>query len=144
MTGYAYKLVSLKLGGTTDWAALKRARDKGWEPVPLGEEPVPAPNPLDMTPEQLANFTLCRMPLDKHSAIIAEREQLNRGLDNRWLRELGATFNITGHWPPVGVVLQQRLVNEDGEEVSPEIRLTEGWLADIKIAYAWLKERGLL
>lgn len=143
MTEYAYKLVSLKLGGQPYWPALERARAKGWEPVPLAEYPDPAPNPLNMTPEQLESFRLCRMPKERHDEIRSELEQLNRGLANRWTPHLMFTFKTTREWPAIGSILQTRVVNEDGEEIAPEILLTDDMLAGAKLAYEWLNARGL-
>lgn len=146
MTDYAYKLVSLKLGGTTDWEALKRARDKGWEPVPLGEEPVPTINPLDMTPEQLTNLTLCRMTLDKHTAMVEDLARLNAALAANTTHEIIALYKVRGSWPPAGYLLHRDIVGEDaeGNPIWVDVFATEDMLAGAKLAYAWLSERGLL
>ncbi len=143
MTEYAYKLVSLKLGGQPDWPALERALKRGWEPVPLNEMPDPAPNPLDMTPRQLESFKLCRMPKERHTGVLQTLEQLNRGLAGHWTPSLMLTFKMTRQWPPVGTVMQPRIVDEDGEEISPEVLLTDDMLAGAELAYGWLNERGL-
>lgn len=142
MTEYAYKLVSLKARGQIDWPALKRATERGWEPVPLGEEPSPSPNPLGMTPEQLENFRLCRMPKEKHGKIIETLARLNAALVAPWTQDIIHIFKFHG-WPEVGFLLRPRLVNEDGEEVSPEVRMTAEMLAGAKLAYEWLHDRGL-
>lgn len=143
MTDYAYKLVSLNMRDQVDWTSMKRARDKGWEPVPLDEMPDPVPNPLDMTPEQMANFKLCRMPKDKRDTIVAERETLNRGLNHKWTPHLLFMFKAAQEWPTIGTILQQRVVSDEGEELVPEERLTEDILAGAKLAYDWLHARGL-
>lgn len=146
MTEYAYKLVSLKLGGRPDWPALERARAKGWEPVPLNEMPDPAPNPLDMTPQQLESFTLCRMPRDKHEEWTGKRYMLNAALAANTTHEIIALYKATCNWPPVGHLLQRGTIGEDtnGEPIwGPDVFLTEGMLDGAKLAYDWLNARGL-
>lgn len=146
MTEYAYKLVSLKARGQIDWPALKRATERGWEPIPLGEEPVPSPNPLGMTPEQLENFRLCRMPKEKHDGIRQALARLNAALAANVTHEIIALYKVRHDWPPVGYLLHRDLIGEEDETEEPiwvDVFMTEDMLAGAKLAYEWLNARGL-
>lgn len=129
MTGeYAYKYVSIKLGGELDWKALERARDKGWEPVPLDEMPDIEP-PLGMGARQLEAFRLHRMPLDKHMAMRQDLEFLNAALASPLVQQ-GVAAKKTGG-PFYDALLAE---HEDDKDLRKQV----------EVAYAWLKERGLL
>lgn len=144
MTDYAYKLVSLNMHDQIDWASMKRARDKGWEPVPLDEIPDPVPNPLDMTPEQMANFKLCRMPEDKRDTMVAERERLNAALDAKPTHHIIALYKAERRWPEIGRLLARHTwINDKGDEEGVELRVNDFNIAGAKIAYDWLNKRGL-
>jgi len=149
---YAYKLVSINLGGDVDWAAIKKARDKGWEPVPLGEEPNPFPAPMRMTPDQMLNFKLCRMPVDKHRGITEELEFLNEALADDRVHKAIAMRNIEDF------IATKRL--DVDEQNKPENALGMASYANgprelepvdsaqfrrkVDVARKWLSERGLV
>jgi hypothetical protein len=142
VTEYAYKLVSLKLGGQPDWLALERALKRGWEPVPLGEEPNPFPNPMGMTHEQMANFKLCRMSKDKHDEQREEREFLNAALLDRRVHIAIAVGNVPG---AEALQLEGAVYASDGSatdlSVLPEDTL---FAKKVAVAHKWLRERGLV
>ena len=133
MTEYAYKLVSLKAQGQVDWPALLRARKRGWEPVPLGEEPNPFPNPLGMTESQMQAFRLCRMPKDEHDRQREDREFLNAALADEKVHTAIAKKSVPG-----------------SEKLLPDVASYAGPPTDsavfnkrVSVAYAWLHARGL-
>lgn len=146
MTEYAYKLVSLKLGGQPDWPALERAMKRGWEPVPLGEEPNPFPNPLDMTPQQLESFKLCRMPQDKHDEQREEREFLTAALENVAVHKIIAQRNIEAWIGEHSLDVDPQNLPENALEVasSTVVPVSPAVLArQVRVAYDWLHARGL-
>lgn len=143
MAEYAYKLVSLKFGGQPDWLALERALKKGWEPVPLGEEPNPFPNPIGMTHEQMANFKLCRMTQEKHDEQREEREFLNAALMDRRVHIAIAVGNVPG----VEKVLQLEgtVHASDGTATDLSVLPEDALFAKkVAVAHKWLSERGML
>lgn len=144
MTDYAYKLVSLVLGGQPDMDAIKRANDRGWEPVPVDELPDPVPT-AGMTPDQLANFKLCRMPRDKRDAMVAERERLNKALGARATQIVITLFKVHNTWPAVGYLLWRDIVGYDDDEnpIWEDVYMTTEDLEGTKLAYDWLSKRGL-
>ena len=153
MTGYAYKLVSLNLGGGLDWAAIKKARDKGWEPVPLGEEPNPFPNPIGMDTEQMQNFRLCRMPLDKHTAMQDDLIFLNKALQNDMVHAIIAAGNIEQWIAEHQIAVDPQNLPENALEISSGNAVTNGVntkLTDpilhkqVRVAYEWLRARGMV
>jgi len=157
MSEYAYKLVSLNLGGNPDWAAIKKARDKGWEPVPLGEEPNPFPNPIGMTHEQMQNFKLCRMPLDKHAAIQEEMIFLNQALENTMVHVIIAAGNIEKWIAEHQMEIADQNRPENALEVSAHggssTAIAKGVSTDltdpilrkqVRVAYEWLRARGMV
>ena len=149
---YAYTLVSLKLGGELDWAAIKRATAKGWEPVPLGEEPNPFPNPMGMSNEAMQAFKLCRMPIDKHRAITEELEFLNEALIDDRVHYALAARNIEDF-----IAAKQLTVDEQNKpenalgmvSYANHSRETEPYNSarfrrKVEVAGKWLRDRGLL
>jgi len=142
MTEYAYKLVSLKARGQIDWPALERALKRGWEPVPLGEEPNPFPNPLGMTSEQMESFKLCRMPKDKHDEQREEREFLNAALQDNRVHVAIAQGNAPGARDLLkasGVMYRSDGTAYDLTTLPNDVIFAK----KVAVAYAWLHSRGL-
>ena len=157
MTEYAYKLVSMKLGGRPDWAAIKKAHNKGWEPVPLGEEPNPFPNPIGMNAEQMRHFKLCRMPLDKHTAMQDNLIFLNKALQNDMVHAIIAAGNIEKWIAEHSLTVEPQNLPENALEISA-YNSTGGVAANgistditdpilhkqVRVAYEWLRARGMV
>lgn len=153
MSGYAYKLVSLNLGGSPDWVAIKKARDKGWEPVPLGEEPDPFPNPIGMTPDQMQDFKLCRMPLDRHTAMQDDLIFLNAALENDMVHAIVAAGNIEKWIEERQIAVDPQNLPENALAISSNSAHAQGVSTDVtdpilrkqvKVAYEWLRARGMV
>lgn len=142
MTEYAYKLVSLKLGGQPDWPALERAMKRGWEPVPLGEEPNPFPNPMGMTADQMAAFKLCRMPQDKHDEQREEREFLNMALIDDRVHIAIARGNVPGAEEMLQI--EGFVYRSDGSATDLAVLPDDAlFKRKVRVAYDWLHARGL-
>ncbi len=142
MTEYAYKLVSLKLGGQLDWLALERAMKKGWEPVPLGEEPNPFPNPMGMTAGQMEAFKLCRMPQDKHDEQREEREFLNAALIDERVHIAIALGNVPG--ADEALQIEGTVYRSDGTATDlTTLPDDAAFKKKVRVARDWLHARGL-
>lgn len=152
MSEYAYKLVSVKLGGRLDWAAIEKARKKGWEPVPLGEEPNPFPHPIGMSFEDMQAFKLHRMPLDQHQAMTEELEFLNAALADDRVHKAIAIGNIDDFIAANRLTVDEQNKPENALEMAPyanrplKLEPTDSarFRRKVEVARKWLSERGLL
>jgi len=145
-TVYRYKWVSNRLGGQPDLAALLKAYDRGWEPVPYGQAPVDIALPC--VEEKLGDFVLHRMPEQQAQKIEGDRAFLNSALQDIKVMAAVATLNIKGqiadmraegitvgeHWDPDNALLTNVKTLDETALFAKKVAVAHKWLRDRKLA----------
>lgn len=140
---WRYKWVSLRIQGEPDWDALRRAYNRGWDPVPPDERPDNIDLPCE--PEKLHNFCLHRMPEQKARRQEAMLAFLNKALDDmrvvaaarqyRPKPAVASALQLTG---PTGTALA---VQHGGPIATAE---DEYFAKQVEVVHMFLHARGLL